>query len=83
MTSYIDKMLKHNLPDITLVYKDIEKGTYIDVALPGDQKIIRTEDKVEIMYYDLALEIKRIHRASKNGKTVSCERSCNLYSFLR
>ena len=64
MTSYIDKKLKPKQPDTSLVYKDIEKWTLIDVALPGDQKVIRTADRVE-MYHDLALEIKRIYRAPK------------------
>ena len=64
MTSYTDKKLKHKRPDITLAYKDIEKWILVDVALSGDQKIIRTEDRVE-RYQDLALEIKSIHRTSK------------------
>ena len=44
MTIYTDKVLKHNRPDITRVHKDTQKWTLIDIAVPADQNIIRTED---------------------------------------
>jgi len=48
MTIYTDKVLKRNRPDITLVHKDTQKWTLIDIAVPADQNIIRTEEeKVE------------------------------------
>ena len=54
-----------NLPDITLVHKDTQKWTLIDIAVPADQNITRTEeDKVE-KYQELAFEIRRIHGTSK------------------
>ena len=66
MTIYIDKVLKHNRPDITLVHKDTQDWTLIDIAVPADQNIIRNEEeKVETEYQDLAFEIRRIHGASK------------------
>ena len=44
MTIYTDKILGYNRPDITLVLK----WTLIDIAVPADQNVIRTEeDKVE------------------------------------
>jgi len=44
ITIYTDKVLKHDWPDITVVHKD----TQIDIAVPGDQNITRTEEgKVE------------------------------------
>ena len=37
ITIYTDKVLKHNRPDITLVHKDTQKWTLIDIAVPADQ----------------------------------------------
>ena len=64
MTIYTDKVLKHN-PCITLVHKDTQKWTLIDIAVPADQNIIRTEEEKVEKYQDLAFEIRRIHGASK------------------
>ena len=50
-----------NRPDIILVEMAIRKCTIIDIAVPGDLNVVRTEDwKVE-KYQDLASEVKRIH----------------------
>ena len=65
MTVYTDKKLNHNRPDITLVRKDTQEWTLIDIAVPADQNIISTEEEKVDRYQDLAFEIKRIHRASK------------------
>ena len=52
----------HNRPDIILVEKAIRKWTIIvDIAVPGDFNVVRTEDwKVE-KYQDLAFEVKRVN----------------------
>ena len=65
MTVYTDKKLNHNRPDITLVRKDTQDWTLMDIAVPTDQNIISTEEEKVDRYQDLAFEIKRIHRASK------------------
>ena len=65
MTVYTDRKLNHNRPDITLVQKDTQEWTLIDIAVPADQNIINTEEEKVDRYQDLAFEIKRIHRASK------------------
>ena len=65
MTIYTDKVLKYNRPDISLVHKDKPKWTLIDIAVPADQNIIRTEGEKVEKYQDLAFEIRRIHEASK------------------
>ena len=65
MTIYTDKVLKHNRPDITLVHKDTQEWTLIDIAVPADQNIIRTEEEKVEKYQDLAFEIRKIHGASK------------------
>ena len=63
MTIYTEKELKHNWPDITLVHKDTQKWTLIDITVPADQNIIRTEEEKVEKYQEL--EIRRIHGASK------------------
>ena len=51
----------HNRTDIILVEKAIQKWTIIDIAVPGDINVVRTEDwKVE-KYQDPPFEVKRIH----------------------
>ena len=64
-TVYTVKKLNHNRPDITLVRKDTQEWTPIDIAVPADQNIISIEEGKVDRYQDLAFEIKRIHRASK------------------
>ena len=62
LTIQTDMAVAHNRPDIILVEKAIWKFTIIDIAVPGDFKVVRTADwKVE-KYHDLAFEIERIHR---------------------
>ena len=65
MTIYTDKVRKHNRPDITLVHKDTQKWTRIDIAVPANQNITSTEEEKVEKYQELAFEIRRIHRASK------------------
>ena len=65
MTVYTDKKLNHNRPDITLVRKDSQEWTLIDIAVPADQNVINAEEEKVARYQELAFEIKRIHRASK------------------
>ena len=43
MTIYTDKVLKHNRADITLVHKDTQEWTLIDIAVPAEQNIIKIE----------------------------------------
>ena len=65
MTIYTDKVLKHNRPDITLVHKDTKRSTLIDIAVPVDQNITRTEEEKIEKYQELAFEIRRVHGALK------------------
>ena len=60
-TYYPDMTVAHNRPDIILVEKAIQKWTIIDIAVPSDFNLVRTENwKVE-KYQDLAFEVRRIH----------------------
>ena len=40
MTVYTAKKLNHNRPDITLIRKDTQEWTLIDIAVPADQNIV-------------------------------------------
>ena len=61
LTTQTDMTEAHNKSDIILVEKAIQKWTFIDIAVPGDFNVVRTEYwKVE-KYQDLAFEVKRIH----------------------
>ena len=51
----------HNGPDLILVEKAIRKWTIIDIAVPGDFNVVRTEDRKVERYQDLVFEVKRIH----------------------
>ena len=58
MTVYTDKKLNHNRPDITLLRKDIQEWTLIDIAVPADQNIINTEEEKVARYQELAFELR-------------------------
>ena len=51
--------------ETTIVRKDKQELTLIDITVPADQKIIITEEEKVDRYQDLAFEIKGIHRALK------------------
>ena len=60
LTIQTDITVAHNRPDIILVEKATRKWTIIDIAVPSDFNVVRTEDwKVE-KYQDLAYEIRRL-----------------------
>ena len=65
VTIFTDRWLNHNRPDITVVHKDTQEWTLIDIAVPADQNILTTEDEKVARYQDLALKIKRVHGATK------------------
>ena len=65
MTIFTDRRPKHNRPDITVVHKDTQEWALTDIAVTADQNILTTEDKKVARYQDLALEIKRVHGATK------------------
>ena len=56
------RTVEHNRPDIILIEKKENKWSLIDVAVPCDFNIVKTEEwKVE-KYQDLAFEISRMYR---------------------
>ena len=54
--------MKHSRPDITVVHKDTQEWTVIDIDVPADQNILTTQEE---KYQNLALEINRILRAKR------------------
>ena len=54
--------MKHSRPDITVVHKDTQEWTIIDIDVPADQNILTTQKE---KYQNLALEINRILRAKR------------------
>ena len=61
LTIQTDMTVAHNRPDVILVEKTTRKWTIIDIAVPSDFNVVRTEDwKVE-KYQDLAFEVRRLH----------------------
>ena len=65
MTIYTDKKLKNNRPDITVMQRNTKEWTLIDIAVPADQNVLKTEQEKVEKYQDLAFEMKRCHGASK------------------
>jgi hypothetical protein len=55
-----DRTIPNNKPDI--IIRDNEKGTctLIDVAMPGDRNVIKTEAEKILKYKDLIIEIQRM-----------------------
>ena len=51
----------HHRPDINVVDQTIPKWTIIDIIVPGQFNVVRTDDWKVDKYQDLAFEIKRIH----------------------
>ena len=64
-TVYTNNRLAHNRPDITLINKESNEWKLIDIAVPFDQNIVKTEEEKVERYQDLAFEIKREHRNAK------------------
>ena len=54
---YTNNKLKHNRPEITLINKETKKWTLIDILVPFDQNILRTEGEKIERYQDLSFEI--------------------------
>ena len=64
-TSFTDNRPKYNRSDITVLCKDTLEWTVIDIVEPAHQSILATEEETVERYQDLALETKRIHRATR------------------
>ena len=58
-------MIEHCRPDLLLVDKETNTATIIDVAVPGDTRIVdREQDKI-LAYQDLKREIKKVWKLRK------------------
>ena len=60
-----DHVIEHCRPDLLLVDKETNTATIIDVAVPGDTRIVdREQDKI-LAYQDLKREIKKVWKLRK------------------
>ena len=57
---HADKRLAHNSPDIVLVDKNKDVCHIIDVACPGNSRIVQKEEEKVEKYLDLAIKIKAL-----------------------
>ena len=53
MKIYTDKKSKHNRPDITVMQRDTKEWALIDIAVPADQNVSKTEQEKVEKYQDL------------------------------
>src|ERR1044071_6030581 len=53
-----DKHLAHNMPDITVI--EIKQIWLIDVAIPGDSRVVQKEAEKLSKYDDLRIEVHRL-----------------------
>ena len=65
LTIQTDKRLPHNRPDIFVIDKAKKECHIIDVACPGDSRIVLKEEEKIDKYRDLAIEIEAIWRLKK------------------
>ncbi len=60
-----DHVIEHCRPDLLLVNKKIREAIIIDIAVPGDTRIVdREQDKI-LAYQDLKREIKKVWQLKK------------------
>ena len=65
LTIQTDKRLPHNRPDIVVIDKEKKECHIIDVACPGDSRIVLKEEEKIDKYRDLGIEIKALWRLKK------------------
>ena len=61
-----DRTIETRRPDLILIDKIIEECKIIDVAVPGDTRVVKKEDEKIEKYRDLAIEIGRIWKKRAN-----------------
>ena len=62
----IDRTIEARRPDLILIDKIIEECKIIDVAVPGDTRVVKKEEEKIEKYRDLAIEIGRIWKKRAN-----------------
>ena len=60
-----DKMIEHRKPDIVVVIKKERKCMIIDIAIPGDVRVVNKEEEKVIKYQELKHEIARMWAMTK------------------
>ena len=54
----------HSTPDIRLLLTEKNEWIFIDIAIPADLNIIKTNGKI-MRYQELVFEVQGIHQTSK------------------
>ena len=60
-----DNIIVERRPDIVIVKKMIEDSKIIDLAIPGEKRIINKEKDQTEMYWNLKIEILRLWNLKK------------------
>ena len=63
-----DRTIEVRKPDLILIDKIVDECKIIDVAVPGDTRVVKKEEEKIEKYRDLAIEIGRIWK--KKAKTI-------------
>ena len=61
-----DRTIEARRPDLILIDKIIEECKIIDVAVPGDTRVVKKEEEKIEKYRDLAIKIGRIWKKRAN-----------------
>jgi len=67
-TVQTDRTIQARRPDLILIDKIVDECKIIDVAVPGDTRVVKKEEEKIEKYRDLAIEIGRIWK--KKAKTI-------------
>jgi hypothetical protein len=60
-----DKVISARKPDLVIVKKKAREAIVIDVAIPGDTRIVAKELEKKLKYQDLAIELQRLWELRK------------------
>ena len=60
-----DKVISARRPDLVIVKKKAREAIVIDVAIPGDTRIVAKELEKKLKYQDLAIELQRLWELRK------------------
>ena len=55
-----DKVIETRKPDLKLINKEINQCQVIDIAIPGDIRVVQKEDEKIGKYKELVFEINRL-----------------------
>ena len=60
-----DKVIKEHRPDIVILNKEKREAMLVDVAIPGDARVVNKELEKKVKYRDLSIEVQRLWELKK------------------